>query len=75
MQFTFTVTLSRGYIPDICRNVWFCKKIKNINDVNKNMTAIDRMGGQTQNPNLSRDLCHFFGISEAFQFSKRMANT
>ena len=51
------------------------KKIKNINDVNKNMTAIDRMGGQTQNPNLSRGLCHFFGISEAFQFSKRMANT
>ena len=43
--------------------------------LNEHMTAIDRMGGQTQNPNLSRDLLHFFGISEAFQFSERMANT
>lgn len=29
MQSTFTVTLSRGYIPDICRNVRFYTK-KNI---------------------------------------------
>lgn len=36
-HFTLTVTLSRGYIPDICRNVWFCRKRKQ--NVSKDVKA------------------------------------